>query len=135
MIMTDTSVSERISILVYRDIGAAFDYLTNVSGLGPGELVHAPDGSVVHGELRVGDGLVWLHPESEEFGLKSPVENQGAATGMMVVMVDDVDAHHRHAVARGATIKSDPIDQDYGYREYNAVDPEGHLWSFMTHID
>jgi uncharacterized glyoxalase superfamily protein PhnB len=24
-----------------------------------------------------------------------------------------------------------PVDQPYGYREYAARDPEGHLWSFM----
>lgn len=23
------------------------------------------------------------------------------------------------------------VDQPYGYREYSAMDPEGHLWSFM----
>jgi uncharacterized glyoxalase superfamily protein PhnB len=133
--MSETLVDQRIPILVYQDVEAAFNYLTNVYGLDPGELARAPDGSVVHGELHVGDGQLWLHPESEEFGLKSPLNMGGAATGMVVVVVDNVDAHYRHAVEQGATVKYDPTNQDYGYREYNAVDLEGHLWSFMTQID
>jgi MerR family transcriptional regulator, thiopeptide resistance regulator len=47
------------------------------------------------------------------------------------VLVDDVDDHHRHAVGEGATIRYPPVDQPYGFREYSALDPEGHLWSFM----
>ena len=133
--MSEISVDQRIPILVYRDVEAAFNYLTDVYALGPGELERAPDGSVVHGELHAGDGQLWLHPESDQFGLKSPLSLGASATGMVVVMVDDVDAHYRRALEQGATIKYDPTNQDYGYREYSAVDIEGHLWSFMTKID
>jgi len=49
-------------------------------------------------------------------------------------MVDDVDAHHRHAVAEGARIVYEPLDQTYGYRVYTAHDLEGHVWSFMKHL-
>jgi uncharacterized glyoxalase superfamily protein PhnB len=133
--MSDARIDQQIPILVYEDIESAFHYLTSVFRLGPGDLAHAPDGSVVHGELDVGDGHLWLHPESEDFGLRSPRNMGGGASGMVAVMVDDVDAHHRHAVQQGATIKYEPTDQDYGYREYSAVDLEGHLWSFMRKID
>ena len=133
--MSEARIDQRISILVYEDIESAFHYLTSVFGLGPGELSRASDGSVVHGELQVGEGQLWLHPESEEFGLRSPRNMGGGARGMVVVLVDDVDAHHRHAVEQGATIEYEPTDQDYGYREYGAVDLEGHLWSFMRQID
>lgn len=130
MNMLETTLERRIAILVYEDIGAAFEYLTQVFGFGPGELVSDADGNAVHGEIQAGDGEFWLHMESEPFGLRSP-HNLGGASGTMAIMVDDVDAHHRHAVEQGATIRYDPTDQDYGYREYGAVDLEGHLWSFM----
>jgi MerR family transcriptional regulator, thiopeptide resistance regulator len=133
--VSEAHIDQRIPILVYEDIESAFQYLTRVFGLGPGELARAADGSVVHGELQVGDGQLWLHPESEEFGLKSPRNMGGTASGMVVVIVGDVDAHHRHAVEAGATIQYDPTDQEYGYREYSAVDLEGHIWSFMRQID
>jgi uncharacterized glyoxalase superfamily protein PhnB len=59
----------------------------------------------------------------------------GAATASVAVMVDDVDAHFRHASERGATILYEPVDQPYGYREYSARDSEGGLWSFMKPLD
>jgi len=130
MTMLETTLNRRIAILVYEDIEAAFDDLIRVFGFGPGELTRDPDGNVVHGEIEAGDGEFWLHPESEAFGLRSP-KNLDGASSTMAVMVDDVDAHYRHALEHGATIRYEPVDQEYGYREYSAVDSEGHLWSFM----
>jgi DNA-binding transcriptional MerR regulator len=134
MTMLDTNIQRRISILVYKDMEAAFDFLINVFGLGPGELTRDDTGRVVHGEVQAGDGVIWLHPETDEFALKSP-QTVGASTGMIAIMVDDVDAHFRYASERGARIRYEPIDQDYGYREYGAFDSEGCLWSFMKPLD
>jgi DNA-binding transcriptional MerR regulator len=134
MTMLDTTVQRRISILVYADMEAAYHFLIDVFGLGPGELDRDHTGRIVHGELQAGDGVVWLHPESKEFGLASP-RTLGASTASVAVMVDDVDAHFRHASAHGAIIRYGPLDQDYGYREYSALDSEGGLWSFMKSLD
>ena len=134
MTMLDTTINRRISILVYADIEAAHDELIRVFGLGPGEIMRGPDGTAVHAEIHAGDGEFWLHTESDEFGLKSPA-SLGGASSTMAVMVDDVDEHHRHAVSEGASIRYEPVDQPYGYREYGAVDGEGHLWSFMKPLD
>ena len=134
MTMLDATVQTRISILVYADLEAAYEFLVRVFGLGPGQLTRSDDGSVVHGELQAGDGVVWLHPESEAFGLSSP-RKVGALTATMAVMVDDVDAHYRHAQSEGAQIDYEPVDQPYGYREYSARDREGQLWSFMKPLD
>ncbi len=119
MTMLDTTVQRRISILVYADMEAAYEYLVRVFGLGPGGLSRTDDGTVVHGELQAGDGVVWLHPESSAFGLSSP-RSLGAATASVAVMVDDVDAHFRRASEQGALIEYEPVDQPYGYREYSA---------------
>ena len=132
--MIDNPVQKRISILVYSDLSAAIEFLTDVFGLGPGELTHDPDGNVVHGELEAGDGVVWLHPESTAFGLSSP-QTVGAATAVTAVLVDDVDEHHDRVLSAGATIEAAPVDQPCGYREYSARDCEGGLWSFMKEIE
>jgi DNA-binding transcriptional MerR regulator/uncharacterized glyoxalase superfamily protein PhnB len=124
----------RISLLVYRDLETAYDFLVEVFTLGPGSLTRSTDGTVVHAEVQAGDGVVWLHPERPEHGLASP-QTVGAATSSMVVIVDDVDAHFRHASARGARIDYEPVDQPYGYREYSVRDPEGGLWSFMRPLE
>ncbi len=134
MTMLDTAVQRRISILVYADLDDAHEYLTRVFALGPGEITRDDDGNAVHAELHAGDGLIWLHPEAPDYGLASP-RTLGSATASVAVMVDDVDEHHRHAVANGAEIVYPPVDQPYGYREYSARDNEGALWSFMKPLD
>ena len=128
--MTDTNVQRRISNLVYEDLDAAYEFLTRVFQLGPGEITRDEDGKAIHAELEAGDGVVWLHPESPRFGLASP-RTLGASTASMVVIVDDVDAHFRHASEQNAVIIFEPVDQPCGYREYGAQDSEGGIWSFM----
>lgn len=132
--MLETTVQRRIALLVYEDIEAAYEYLQQVFGLGPGGLTRDDDGRVIHGEIQAGDGVVWLHPELPDARLSSP-KTLGAATACMAVMVDDVDAHYRHAREHGAVIDYEPVDQPYGYREYGARDSEGGLWSFMKPLD
>jgi MerR family transcriptional regulator, thiopeptide resistance regulator len=130
----DSPLRRRISILVYCDLPAAHAYLTNVFGFTPGEVTFDPDGNAVHAELFAGDGVIWLHPETETYALASP-QTLGKATATMAVMVDDVDEHHRLVKAKGGQIVYEPIDQPYGYREYSARDCEGALWSFMKELD
>ncbi|WP_284227952.1 VOC family protein [Mycobacterium antarcticum] len=134
MTMLDDIVQRRISILVYDDIPAMHGWLVRVFGLGAGRLEHDAEGRWVHGEVQAGDGVIWLHQVSPRFGLASP-QTLGAATGTTAVMVEDVDAHHRHVRDEGAEILYPPTDQPYGYREYSARDPEGGLWSFMKPLD
>lgn len=124
---------QQIPILVYADLEAAHEHLTRVFGI-EGRVDRDGEGRVVHGELQVGDGLIWLHQESDEHRLTSPGK-AGTATGMMVVMVDDVEAHFAKARDEGAAIVYEPVDQPYGYREYSVRDLEGHLWSFMKPLD
>jgi DNA-binding transcriptional MerR regulator len=134
MIMLDTAVQRRISILVYEDIEAAHDHLVRVFGLEPGSLERDGDGTVVHGEVQAGDGVIWLHRVSPDYGLASP-RALGATTGMLAIMVEDVDEHYQRAVAAGADIVYAPTDQAYGLREYCARGSEGELWAFMTPLD
>jgi uncharacterized glyoxalase superfamily protein PhnB len=134
MVELDTTVQRRIPILVYKDLEAAYDYLTRVFGLGPGTLDRDEEGRTVHGEIQAGDGVLWLHQESPKWGLRSP-RSLGGATGMVAVIVDDVDAHFRHSREQGAVIDYEPADQPYGYREYSARDSEGGLWSFMKPLN
>lgn len=132
--MLEDIVQSRISILVYDDIAAIHTWLGPVFGLAAGRLEFDGQGRCMHGEVQAGDGVIWLHQVSPRFQLDSP-KSLGAATGTTAVMVEDVDAHHRHAAAGGADILYPPVDQPYGYREYSARDHEGGMWSFMKPLD
>jgi len=108
-------------------------------------LVDAPDGSVLHSELRYGDAIVMVAEGSATRGLRfgvpgrSPRLLDGANTQALFLYVDDVDAHCARARAAGARVTSELADNDYGAaywcdRSYACVDPEGHLWWFSQRL-
>ena len=85
--------------------------------------------------MQAGDGVIWLHPESPEFGLASP-RSLGRRDGERRRSWSTTSTPTlRHAAEQGATIDYEPVDQPYGYREYSARDSEGGLWSFMKPLD
>lgn len=128
---TEPVVRQRITLLVYDDIEASHDFLVRVFGFGPGALDRDDSGHVVHGEVHIGDGVVWLHRATDQHHLASPA-SLGASTHCMAVMVDDVDAHHAATHTAGADVLYPPRDMPYGVREYDVLDCEGGMWSFMT---
>jgi uncharacterized glyoxalase superfamily protein PhnB len=120
-----------IPVLVYEDIPAAHDFLVDAFGFTSGGVYRDAEGRAVHGEVRAGDFVIWLHRVATEFKLASPRSMPVASSGL-VVHVDDVDSHCEHARARGAQVEHEPRDMSYGQREYAASDPEGHRWWFAT---
>lgn len=127
MTMLNDTIHGTTALLVYNDLAAAQDYLVRVFGLTATSLDRDEAGTPRHAEVRAGDQVLWLHPSGD--GFRSPAD-VGAATGMTVISVDDADAHYQRAVAAGAEVVEEPVDQDYGVREWGAVDPEQHLWFF-----
>lgn len=129
----EPGLTRRITLLVYADLVAAHRWLVDVFGLAPGPVTS--DGErTVHAEVYAGDGVIWLHPELEAYGLRSPAA-VGAVTASLAVHVDDVDAHHARVRAAEADVVYEPTDMSYGCREYSARDLEGHLWSFQSPRD
>jgi catechol 2,3-dioxygenase-like lactoylglutathione lyase family enzyme len=69
------------------------------------------------------------------YGSGSLVLVDGAAVpATVMVRVQDADAHCARARAAGARIVAEPADQPYGERQYTAVDPAGHTWTFSQTI-
>jgi RNA polymerase sigma-70 factor, ECF subfamily len=117
--------------LGYDDERAAIDFLTRAFGLR--ERVEArqehEDGHVL-AWLEHGDGVVMVgHIEHDIHGIHSPSES-GVATCMLMLTVDDVDAHHDRAVAAGARVTMELNDAFYGERRYECLDPEDNRWHF-----
>ena len=118
-----------IPILVCADIAAAHDFLVEAFGFTSGGIHRAPDGQAVHGEVRVGEQVIWLHRVAADLKLESPRSMPAASSGL-VVYVEDVDAHYARARSKGAQMESEPKDMPYGQREYGVRDNEGHRWWF-----
>ena len=107
----------------YRDAYGAIDFLVNAFGFEKLVVHPGDDGTVSHAELRFGNGVVMLGTTKDEHLASSTY-----------VVVEDIDAHHEHARAAGATIVTDPHETDYGSRDYAARDPEGNTWYFGTYV-
>lgn len=117
--------------LYYRDVGAALDFLTEAFGFTVREKVPRDDGSIMHAEAKLADGMVMLGNPGP--GFEGPGA-RGYRHAVTYVYVDDVDAHFRRAKTAGATIVQEPADQFYGDRTYAADDSEGHRWFFAQHV-
>lgn len=96
-----------------------------------------PDGSgrILHAELVVGDGLMFLADDFPEFaGEASAPSALGGSTVTLHRYVADCDATINGAVALGAEVLMPPADMFWGDRFGSIRDPFGHKWSIATHV-
>lgn len=91
-----------------------------------------PDGRrIAHAELRMGDSVVMLSDEFEQWGKRSP-KAYGGSPASVYLYVTDVDAVYRRAAEAGAETKMPPTDMFWGDRVATVVDPSGHEWTIAT---
>jgi uncharacterized glyoxalase superfamily protein PhnB len=116
-----------IPVLIYPDVREAVAWLGATFGFV--ERVRIGDGH--RSQLGVGDGAVIVADTRNE--RKPP--RQGEVTHSVIVRVEDVDAHCERARSSGARIVMEPMDFEYGERQYTAEDPAGHQWTFSQTLD
>ena len=91
-------------------------------------------GHVGHAEIQIGDSRIMLAEEAPEAGFIGPAELPGSPIGI-VLYVEDVDAVYARAIQAGAEEKLPVADQFYGDRAGTLIDPYGHRWTVMTHVE
>ena len=84
----------------------------------------APDGSIMHAEVVIGNSFVML---GEPMGGIAPMPCN------LYLYVNDVDATYQKAVRAGGTSQAEPADQFWGDRAARVKDPSGNLWFIATH--
>ena len=94
----------------------------------------APDGRIMHAELKIGDSIVMLGDENPKMGVLSPQTVGGFSTGLHVY-VEHVDAVVQKMIDSGAKLLRPIKNQFYGDRSASLLDPFGHMWSVATHIE
>jgi PhnB protein len=94
----------------------------------------APDGSVIHAEIRIGDSTIMLGDEMPEQGGRSP-KSYGGTPVSFFVYKENVDAAWKRAVDAGAK-EIMPLDnQFWGDRTGCLEDPFGHRWWLAQHVE
>lgn len=107
-----------IPVLEYDDVGEAVSWLCKTFGFT--ERWRVGDHRA---QLAVGDGCIAVTDGGS-----------GAERANVMVRIEDVDAHYERAREQGAQITGPPTDYPYGERQYSAVDPGGHHWTFSQSI-
>ena len=87
------------------------------------EQLTAPDGSVMHAEMRVGDSLVMLG---------GAPDGSPPFPAMLYLYLPDVDDAYRRALDAGGTSLREPEDQFYGDRVGAVRDAGGNEWWLAT---
>jgi uncharacterized glyoxalase superfamily protein PhnB len=114
-----------IPVLTYPDVGTAVDWLCDAFGFV--ERLRIGDH---RSQLQFGDGAVIVADASH--GRRPPHAGEGSHA--VLVRVEDARAHCERARGHGAEIVSEPADMPFGERQYGAVDPAGHHWTFSQSI-
>lgn len=115
--------------LYYEDAGAAAEWLVRMMGFGPRPRFVNDKGIVAEAEVMVGDQPLGLSGHGTGYW-----ELQGRRPDQLIIVwVDDVDAHYMHAGAAGAQAEA-PVTKPYGVREYTLTDAEGYRWSVMQRL-
>jgi PhnB protein len=103
--------------------------------LGAEELMRfpAPDGTIMHAEIRIGDSIIMLGDEMPDQGGRGP-KSIGGTPVSFFVYGENVDAAWKRAVDAGAKPIVPLADQFWGDRTGCLEDPFGHQWWLAQHI-
>ena len=107
--------------------GAArlIDFMKKAFGATENYRFPAPDGSVMHAELKVGDSFVMLGE-----AMRDP-----PTSATYYVYVQDADATYRDALSAGGESLEGPADQFWGDRVATIKDFAGNKWMIATHVE
>ena len=130
--MTEADKGARVTPrLVTKGVDAAIAYYRETLGAVPIERYTDDEDRVVHAAIRIGESIVSLTEQVEDWGLLGP----GALGGSPLLLhltVPDCDAVGARMVERGAEVLIPIEDRFYGKREGRLRDPFGHLWIVST---
>jgi PhnB protein len=114
------TVTPRLAIT---DAAAAIDFYAKAfDAREVSERHSAPDGTLIHAELRIGDSIVMV------------TEDQGY-TALLCTYWPDVDAAWERAVAAGAQVLHPLADQFYGERGGRLKDPFDQEWMLSARLE
>lgn len=123
--------AEVTSVFLYvADVVRSIDFYNEVVGAEVTQVHQESEGGPINlAILRLGQFSLMIHPQdphAEDF------RDQKVGLGIhLQLRVADVDAFHARCIEQGAilSVSGDPIDQEWGWREFALKDPDGFVWS------
>lgn len=112
--------------VVTDDTGAFLDFVTQVFDGEELARVMTEDGSIGHGEIRVGDTVVLAFDRRPDWE---------TMPSLLRVFVPDADDAFSKAAAAGARLITSLSDNAFGQRGGRIKDPFGNIWWVMSHVE
>jgi PhnB protein len=112
--------------VVTDDTGALLDFIAQVFDGEELARVAVEDGSIGHGEIRIGDTIVLGFDCRPEWP---------AMPSLLRVWVPDADATFAKAIASGATIVTGLASNAFGQRGGRIKDPFGNIWWVASQVE
>lgn len=120
--------------LVVKDALKTMDFYRKAFGAEGGACLTAPDGSVMHAEIRIGNSSILLSQENPRWGNNS-AEILGGSPASIHLYVENVDEVVQRAMDAGCKELYPVMDAFWGDRYGKLEDPFGYQWGIATHIE
>jgi PhnB protein len=120
--------------LVVKDARKAMEFYAQAFGGEANLCMQAPDGTVMHGEVKIGNSTLMLSQENLQWDMKSP-ETLGGSPASIHLYVSDCDAAFQTAMDAGCTMIAPVETQFWGDRYGKVMDPFGYQWGISTHVE
>jgi PhnB protein len=122
--------------LVVKGSVRALEFYTELFGAKVRMNFPAPDGTIAHAEMEIGDSVVIVEEENPHRGTQAPPAAGLSGTPVFqFIYVDDVDAVVRQAASLGSKVVREPQNMFYGDRDAYVIDPFGHGWVIASHVE
>lgn len=112
--------------IVSTDAERLLAFLHKAFGATEQEVMRAPDGSIWHADVKIGDSHIMMSQANAQ---------HAAMPASLYLYVPDTDATYRAALAAGATSTMEPADMFYGDRNAGVKDAQGNVWWIGTHVE
>ncbi|MBI1853275.1 MAG: VOC family protein [Planctomycetes bacterium] len=119
--------------LIVKGAAKAIEFYKKAFGATERYRMTAPNGTVGHAEITIGNSIVMIADEMPEMGLTSPTTLKGTASGLLIY-TENTDAAFKRAIDAGATPILPPTDMFWGGRYSRLMDPFGHIWAISTQL-
>jgi uncharacterized glyoxalase superfamily protein PhnB len=117
-----------IPVLIYPDVRAAVEWLEAAFGF----VERLQIGEDHRAQLTVGESGAVIVADVRG---NRVAPHDGESSSSVLVRVEDANAVCERARAQGAEIVDGPTDHVYGERQFTAVDPWGHPWTFSETLE
>ncbi|MEM9081632.1 MAG: VOC family protein [Verrucomicrobiota bacterium] len=113
--------------LTVKDGPAALEFYERAFGAVELFRMPSPDGCLAHAEFLIGNTRILMSEAAPEYFAAVMPEGMSSSCSFSI-RVENCDAAFEKAVAAGAEVLTEPVDQFYGMREAQVKDPEGYRW-------